>query len=100
MYKYKLLQKSFQMFIGPRSIFPNKTIFTKYWLTLWIPKLNRSFEILWIRQYLLNFMGLEGIVNVNVYKATTNFHRSQAWQIVRIFNTVTIYSNTWLKAFC
>ena len=55
----------------------NKTTFTKYFLTQWISKLPGSFEINWVSQYLVNVMGLVGIVN-----ATVN-----AWQIVLIFNT-------------
>ena len=51
-----------------RSFIPNKTTFPKYSLTYWISKLPRSFEIHWVRQYLLNFKGLAGIVNEIVYK--------------------------------
>ena len=41
---------------------------TTYCLAQWISKLPGSFEIHWVRQYLVNFMGLEGIVNATVYK--------------------------------
>ena len=51
-----------------RSFIPNKTTFTKYCLTHWISKLPRSFEIHRIRQYLVNFTGLVGIVNTTIYK--------------------------------
>ena len=51
-----------------RSFIPNKTTFTKYCLTQWISKLHRSFEIHWVRQYLMNFTGLVGTVNTTVYK--------------------------------
>ena len=39
-------------------------------------------------QYLVNFTGLVGIVNANVYKTEPSFHRSQAQQIVQTSNTV------------
>ena len=55
-------------------------------LTQWISKLPGSFEIHWVRQYLVNYTDLMGIVNAVVYK-TANFHRCWAWQIVLIFNT-------------
>ena len=42
-------------------------------LTQWISKLHRSFEIHWVRQYLVNFMGLAGIVNATVYKTEPIF---------------------------
>ena len=70
-----------------RSSTPNKTTFSKYCLTQWISKLPRSIEIHWIRQYLVNFMGLAGMLNTSVCK-TVNFHRSWAWQIVLNFNTL------------
>ena len=44
------------------------TTFTKHWLTEWISKRSGSFEIHWVRQYLVNFTGLVGIVNADVYK--------------------------------
>ena len=50
-----------------RSFIPNKTTFIKYCLT-WISKLSTSFEIHWVRQYLVNFTGLASIVNATVYK--------------------------------
>ena len=57
-------------------------------------KAPRSFEIHWVRQYLVNFMGLVGIVNPTVYK-TANFHRSWAWKIALIFDTdIIITDNT------
>ena len=55
------------------SFIPNKTTFTKYCLTQWISKLPGSFEIHWVTQYLVNFMGLAGIVNTNVYKTKPTF---------------------------
>ena len=50
------------------SFIPDKTAFTKHCLT----QLPGSFEIHWVRQYLVNF------------------RKSQAGQIVLIFNTVCI----------
>ena len=50
-----------------RPIIPNKTTFTKHCLTQWISKLLRSFKIHWVRQWLVNFCGLVGIVNATVY---------------------------------
>ena len=69
-----------------RSFIPNKTTFTMYCLTHQISKLPRSFEIHWVRQYLINFIGLGGLVTAAVYR-TAKFHRSWAWQIVLIFDT-------------
>ena len=57
-----------------RSFIRNKTAFIKYCLTQWISKLPGRFEIHCVRQYLVNCMGLAGIVNC--------FHRSWAWQEV------------------
>ena len=50
------------------SFIPNKATFIDYCLTQWISELPGSFEIHWVRQYLVNFMGLAGIVNAIVYK--------------------------------
>ena len=61
----------FQMFVGP--LFKKKKPFTKYCLTQWISKLPGSFEIHWVRQYLVNCMGLAGIVNATVYKSEPIF---------------------------
>ena len=68
-----------------RSFILNKTTFTKYCLTQQVSKLTRSFEIHWVRQYLVNFMGLTGRVNATVYKIKPIF----TCQIVLFFNTVT-----------
>ena len=46
----------------------NKTTYAKCCLAQWISKLPRSFEIHWVRQYLVNFMGLVGMVDATVYK--------------------------------
>ena len=46
----------------------NKTMFTKYCLTQWLSKLPGSFENHWLRQYLVNLMGLVGMVNATVYE--------------------------------
>ena len=56
-----------------RSFIPNKSTFTKYCLTQWIPKLIGSFEIRPVRQYLVDFMGVLGIVNPNVCKTEPIF---------------------------
>ena len=48
------------------SFIPNKITFTKHCLT------QRSFEVHWVRQCLVNFTGMVGIVNATVY--WTNFH--------------------------
>ena len=76
-----------------KSFIPNKTIFIKYCLTQWISKFPGSFEIHWVRQYLVNFMGLVGIVNTIVYKTMSNFHKSQAWQIDPISNIAIHHPN-------
>ena len=59
--------------MGTSCDIENKTTFTKYSLTQWIWKLRESFEIIWVRQYYVNFMGLSGIVNTTVYKTEPNF---------------------------
>ena len=51
----------------------NKTTFTKHCLTQWISKLHGSFEILCVRQYLVNFTGPAGILNAIVYKTDPVF---------------------------
>ena len=56
-----------------RAFIRNKTTFTKYCLTQWISKLPGSFEIDWVRQYMVNLMGLLGIVNASVYKTELIF---------------------------
>ena len=56
-----------------RSFIPNKTTFTRYCLTQWISNLRKSFEIHWVRQYLVNFTGLVSIVYVTVYSTETVF---------------------------
>ena len=83
---YKLLL-SFTVISDVYRSIPNKIIFTEYCLIQWISKLPGSFEIHWVRQYRVNFMGLAGIVNKHFLQDRANFHRSSAWQIVLIFNT-------------
>ena len=51
------------------SFIPNKTTFIKYCLSHWVSKLLVSFEIQWVRQYLVNVMDLVGIMSTAVYKA-------------------------------
>ena len=75
----------FPMFTGP------KTIFTKYCLTEWISKLLGSFGIHWVRQCLVNLVGLVDVGKWKYLQDWANYHRFQAWQIVLIFNTVMIW---------
>ena len=56
-----------------RSFMSNKTTFTKYFLIQLISKLLGSFEIYWVRQCLVNFTGLAGIMNETVYKTEPIF---------------------------
>ena len=85
-----MLLLSFTVISGVyRSFITNKTTFTKYFLTEWIPKFPGSFEIRWVRQYLVNFTGLADIAN-KIVQDRANFHRSRVWQIVLIFHTVMI----------
>ena len=70
---YKLLSSFTVISDAYRTFIPNKTTFTKYCFTQWISKLPRSFEIHCVRQYLVNFMGLAGMVNVTVYKTEPIF---------------------------
>ena len=54
---------------------PNETRFSMYFYVLLsgISKLPGSFEISLVKQYLVHFLSLAGIVNVNVYKTETIF---------------------------
>ena len=52
------------------QVIRNRSTFTKYCLTQCISKLPGSFEIHWVRQYLVNFAGLAGIVNTNIWFLT------------------------------
>ena len=65
---YKILLSFTFISDGHRSFIPNITKFTKYCHTQCISKLHRSFEIHWVRQYLVTSMGLLGMVNTTVYK--------------------------------
>ena len=49
-------------------LYPKKATFSKYCLTQWISKLQGSFEIHWVRQYLVNFTSLVGMINATVNK--------------------------------
>ena len=50
-------------------------------------KAPRSFEIHWVKQYLVNFIALVGIANTTVYKTSQFPQVSGAWQTVLTFNT-------------
>ena len=65
--RYKLLLNFATIWDVNRYLNPNKTTLTKYCLTQWISKLH------WVRQYLVNIMGLMDIVNATVYKTEPNF---------------------------
>ena len=54
-------------------IIPKKTTFTKPYFTQWMSKRPGSFEIYWVRQCLVNFTGLAGIINATLYKTEPNF---------------------------
>ena len=71
-----------------KSFIPNKGIFTKYWLIQWISKLPGSFEIHWVRQYLVNFHRSCSRSKHNCLPDGANYDSSQSWQIVLIFNAV------------
>ena len=60
-----------------RSFIRHKSTVTKYCLTQWISKLPGSFEIHWVRQYLVNYTGLAGIVNATVYKTEPIFQKQE-----------------------
>ena len=64
-----------------RSYIPNKLHLLS---TVTLPG---SFEIHWVRKYLINFMGRVGIVNATVYKIEPVFTKSSAFQTVLIFGT-------------
>ena len=70
---YKLLSSFMVISDVYRSFTQNKTTFTEYFLTQWISKLPGSFEIHWVKQYLVNFMALVDIVNATVYKTESIF---------------------------
>ena len=56
-----------------KSFITNNSIFIEYCLTQWISKLPGSFEIHWVKQYLVNFMGLSGMINAIVCKTMPIF---------------------------
>ena len=68
----KLLSSSTVRYFSKSSI-PNETTFVKYCLSQWISKLSGSFEIHWVKQYLVNFTGLVGLLNATVYKTEPIF---------------------------
>ena len=85
------------MFIGHLINIPYKTTFIKYCLAQLISKLSGSFEIHWVRQYLVIFKWLPGIVNTTVYKLEdqANFHMSRdVSRIVLVFNIAIVSSPT------
>ena len=50
-------------------LYSNKTTFTNFCLPQWISwPFRRSFDIHWVRQYLVTFTGLTAIVNTTFYK--------------------------------
>ena len=78
-----------------RSFIPSKITFTKYCLTQWISKPPRGFEIHWVRQYLVSFIGLVGRVSATLYKTKPIFNTSQSWKIVLIFTLHMQYKSYW-----
>ena len=76
------MQVSFKLYghLGCLQVLPNKTALTKYCLTQLILRLTRGFEIHWVRQYLVNLMGLMGIVT----KLFTR--RIQFWEVSGMAN--------------
>ena len=86
---YKLLLSFTVISDVYRSFIQNKTTFTKYCLIQWMPKLLRSFDIHWRRQYLVNFMGLVGIVNATVNKTKPIFAGLRRANFL-IFNTAVL----------
>ena len=70
---YKLLLSFIVISDIYKSFIPNKTTFTQYCLSQCISKLPGSFEIHWVRQYLVNFTGLADIVNTTVFKTEAIF---------------------------
>ena len=66
-----------------KSFTRNTTITTEYCLAQWISNLSRSFEIHWVRAYLVNCMDSVGIVNTIVYKTKPTFTgslQSKLWK--------------------
>ena len=59
---YKLFLKFTIILDVYRSFIRNKISFTKCCLIQWISKLPLSFQIHWVRQYLINFTGLASLV--------------------------------------
>ena len=66
--------RPFHMFTG--HLFQIK-LHLLYCRTQWISTFDGSFEILWVRQYLVHFMGLAGIVNATVCKTEPIFEGSR-----------------------
>ena len=71
-----------------RSFIWIKTTVTKYCLTQWISQLTGSFEIHWVRQYLVKCMGVAGIVNAIVYMTEPIF---TSLRHAKLPNFVTLY---------
>ena len=85
-----------------RSFIPNKTLlnvyFTKYCLTQRISKLPRSFEIHWVRQYLVNCLGLMGIVNATVYKTELIFTGLGLGKLSYFLTLISLLGPRWGKS--
>ena len=71
--RYKLLLSFTIISYVSRSFIPNETTLTTCCLAQWISKLPMSFEIHWLRQYLVNFTDLAGMINATVYKTKPIF---------------------------
>ena len=70
-----------------RSFIPTKSTFIKCCRNQWISKLPGSFDIHWVRQYLVYFTGLVGHCKRYGLQYRANFHKSRTWQMFQIFNT-------------
>ena len=69
------------------SFIPNEIILSKHCLTKCISTLHRSFEIHWVRQYLVNVMDLTGTVHTTSNK-TEPIVKGIGYGKLSIFNTV------------
>ena len=69
---YKLLLSFTVISDVYRLIIQNKTKYTKYCLTQWFSKIPSCFEIYWVKQNLVNLIGLAGI-KMELFKRRSQF---------------------------
>ena len=76
------------------SFIPNKTTYTKDWLTQWIFKVPWELWSPLSMAVPTKFQGSGGHSKRNCLPDRANYYRSWAWQIVLIFNTAHTHTHT------